>query len=172
MPIGQAEPSSRVAWIKFDVPELSRGELRHASDGWHAVLQLRGTEHRLWLKQKPLSGATYVVELPLDDDFEDRSYAAHRLWRALSVRAPGPPFHALSVQRRQRLALALRALDARLDGGTYRVIAEVLFGAKRIPERAWKTHDLRNRTIRLVQTGLALMRGGYRDLLRSVRRKP
>ena len=46
-----------------------------------------------------------------------------------------------------------------------------LFGAKDIPERAWKTHDLRNRTIRLVQTGLALMRGGYRELLRPSRRK-
>lgn len=118
--------------------ELSRGELRHASDGWHAVLQLRGTEHRLWLKQKPLNGATYVVELPLDDDFEDRAYAAHRLWRALNGRAPRPPFLALSAQRRHRLALALRALDARLDGSTYRVIAEVLFGARRIPERAWR----------------------------------
>jgi hypothetical protein len=69
------------------------------------------------------------------------------------------------------LALALRALDARVDGNTYRVIADVLFGARRIPERAWKTHDLRNRTIRLVQAGFALMRGGYRDLLRQSRRK-
>ena len=51
------------------------------------------------------------------------------------------------------------------------MIADVLFGAKRIPERAWKTHDLRNRTIRLVQAGFALMRGGYRDLLRQSRRK-
>ena len=77
----------------------------------------------------------------------------------------------LSPARRHRLALALRALDARVDGNTYRVIAEVLFGAKRIPERAWKTHDLRNRTIRLVQAGFALMRGGYRELLRQSRRK-
>ena len=35
-------------------------------------------------------------------------------------------------------------------------------------ERAWKTHDLRNRTIRLVQSGLALMRGGYRDIAAPV----
>jgi Uncharacterized conserved protein (DUF2285) len=40
---------------------------------------------------------------------------------------------------------------------------------KRIPDRAWKTHDLRNRTIRLAQVGLAL-RGGYRELLRPKRR--
>ncbi len=64
----------------------------------------------------------------------------------------------------------IRALDAQRDGSTYRTIAEALFGKKRIPDRAWKTHDLRNRTIRLVQSGLALMRGGYRKLLRPGRR--
>jgi hypothetical protein len=63
------------------------------------------------------------------------------------------------------LALTLRALDARVEGNSYRTIAEGLFGAKRITERAWKTHDLRNRTIRLVQSGFALTRGGYRALL-------
>jgi len=52
-----------------------------------------------------------------------------------------------------------------LAGATYRNIAEALFGEKRIPDRAWKTHDLRNRTVRLVQSGLALMHGGYRKLL-------
>jgi hypothetical protein len=46
-----------------------------------------------------------------------------------------------------------------------------LFGAKHILERAWKTHDLRNRIIRLVQSGFALMRGGCRELLRLSRRK-
>lgn len=135
------------------------------------MLQLRGAELRIWLKQEPFAGATHVVELPFDDHFDARAHAARRLWLALNGRPAGPPFYELSAQRRQRLALALRALDARLDGSTYRMIAEVLFGAKRIPERAWKTHDLRNRTIRLVQTGLALMHGGYRELLRQTRRK-
>ena len=60
---------------------------------------------------------------------------------------------------------------ASIEGNSYRAIAEGLFGAKRIPERAWKTHDLRNRTIRLVQSGFALMRGGYRALLRQGRRR-
>ena len=66
----------------------------------------------------------------------------------------------------------MRALDARNDGATYRAIAEGLLGAKSIPERAWKTHDVRNRTIRLVKSGLELMHGGYRELLRLARRKP
>ena len=114
---------------------------------------------------------SYAAALPLDSDFEVRAHAARRLWRAVNGRAPGPTFHELSSQRRERLILAIRALDARMDGDTYRAIAEVLFGKKRVPERAWKTHDLRNRTIRLVQSGIALMRGGYRELLRQSRRK-
>ena len=66
--------------------------------------------------------------------------------------------------------MVLRALDGRNENKSYRAIAEGLFGKKRIPDRAWKTHDLRNRTIRLVQSGLALMRGGYRELLRPRRK--
>ena len=114
---------------------------------------------------------SYTAVLPLDSDFEVRAHAARRLWRAINGRAPGPAFHELSPQRRERLVLTVRALDGRMDDGTYRAIAEVLFGKKHVPERAWKTHDLRNRTIRLVQSGFALMRGGYRELLRQSRRK-
>jgi hypothetical protein len=123
------------------------------------------------LKEPPAVGVSYAAELPFDDDFEIRAHAARRLWRALNGRAAGPALHDLSPQRRHRLVLALRALDARVGGNTYRTIAEVLFGAKNIPERSWKTHDLRTRTIRLVQSGFALMRGGYRVLLKQGRRK-
>ena len=69
-------------------------------------------EHRLWLKEPPVAGSAYAAELPFDDDFEIRAHAARRLWRALNGRPAGPAFHELSPQRRQRLALALRALDA------------------------------------------------------------
>ncbi|SFJ92747.1 DUF2285 domain-containing protein [Bradyrhizobium sp. Gha] len=58
----------------------------------------------------------------------------------------------------------------RIAPAAFIVIAEALFGKKRIPDRAWKTHDLRNQTIRLVQGGLALMRGGYRKLLHPGRK--
>jgi hypothetical protein len=127
-------------------------------------------EHRVWLKEPPAFGVNYVAELPLDGDFDARTYAARRLWRAMNGRPPGPAFRELSTQRRERLSAAIRALDARATGSTYRAIAEVFFGKKRIPDRAWKTHDLRNRTIRLVQSGLALMRGRYRELLRPKRK--
>ena len=150
---------------------MSAVEFRQATDGWHAVLRIHGIEHRLWLREPLVAGLPYAAELLLDHDFEIRAHAARRLWRALNNRPAGPAFPDLSPQRRERLALALRALDARVEGNSYRTIAEGLFGVSRISERAWKTHELRNRTIRLVQSGFALMRGGYRALLRQARRK-
>jgi hypothetical protein len=70
----------------------------------------------------------------------------------------------LPAPRRDRLALALRALDARLDNASYREIAAALFGAD-LPKRGWKTHDLRDRTVRLTRFSLAMMKDGYRRLL-------
>ena len=150
--------------------DLAAGEVRRSVDGWHAVLRIGAVDHRVWSKEPPVLGAPYAAELPFDSDFDARAYAARRLWRAMNGRVPGPAFHTLSKQRRERLSAAIRALDAHSAGGSYRVVAEALFGKKRIPDRAWKTHDLRNRTIRLVQRGLALMRGGYRELLRPGRK--
>jgi hypothetical protein len=167
-PVSFTVPQSRVA---LDLANLTEAQLRQGPDGWHAVLHLYKVEHRVWFKEAPVVAGTYAVELPLDRDFEFRADAGRRLWRALNGRPAGPPLHALSTHRRRRLTLALRALDGRTDGSTYREIAEVLFGAGRISERDWRTHDLRNRTIRLVQSGFALMRGGYRALLRQSSRK-
>lgn len=71
-----------------------------------------------------------------------------------------------------RLRLTLRALDGRLAGESYRVIAQSLFGVARVPAGAgWKTHELRDRSIRLARFGLELMRGGYLALLRYRQRK-
>jgi len=108
-----------------------------------------------------------AVVIPLDADFAARAAATLRLWRVVVGRPHGRPPDRLTRQRRSRLRLALRALDGRLAGESYRVIAQSLFGRARIPAgAAWKTHELRDRTIRLARSGLALMRGGYRDLLR------
>jgi hypothetical protein len=155
----------------LSVTDISGADIRQSFDGWHVLLRIQNVEHRLWLTEPPAADHAYAAHLMFDEDFEIRAHAARRFWRALDSRPAGPAFHELSLQRRQRLALTLRALDGRIEGNSYRVIAEGLFGAKRIPERAWKTHDLRNRTIRLVQTGFALMRGRYRELLRQARRR-
>jgi hypothetical protein len=156
--------------VSLDFTSLPNGELRLSADGWHAVLWSGGATHRMWLKTLPVVGAAHAVELPMDSSFELRSQAAQSLWRAMSGRSPRLPLSDSSARRRQQMTLVLRALDGRNEGQSYRAIAEGLFGKKQIPERAWKTHDLRNRTIRLVKRGLALMRGGYRELLRARRK--
>ncbi|MFB9267645.1 DUF2285 domain-containing protein [Bradyrhizobium erythrophlei] len=144
--------------------------MRRAADGWHGVLDIGSVEHRIWSKEPLAAGAYYSAELPLDGDFEPRAHAARRLWRAMNGRAAGPAFYQLSKQRRERLSSALRAVDGHSAGGTYCNIANALFAKKLVLNRASKTHDLRSRAIRLVQSGLALVRGSYRKLLRPRRR--
>ena len=78
----------------------------------------------------------------------------------------------LTQQRRQRLSLSIRALDGWLANATYRELANSLFGAPRISvTSSWKTDEVRDRTIRLVRTGLDLMRGGYLSMLRIPTRR-
>lgn len=170
MSVGASSSHASSPPIALDLTRLSPAELRPNADGWHAVLRLGGATHRVWLKDLPAAGVPLAIELPLDSLFELRSRAAQSLWRALNARPPFSPLPNLPFQRRQRLALVLRALDACNEDKTYRAIAEGLFGKNRMPERGWKTDDLRKRTIRLVQRGLALMRGGYRELLRPRRK--
>jgi hypothetical protein len=127
------------------------------------LLQLDGSTHRVHIDTK--GAGRPAVLLPFDHLFDIRVTAAKRLWLALTGRKPGPNPAALSAPRRKRLTFALRALDARLQNVTYRAIAAVLFGPDRLPQRGWKAHDLRDRTIRLARLGFELMEGGYRDLL-------
>jgi hypothetical protein len=145
-------------------------------------LDRRGRDGQYWLVGGPdgrlpivfrggASAATpAAVLIPMDGDFASRAEAAMRLWRVITGRPRGAPPQPLTLQQRHRLVLALRALDGHVAGASYRVIAQVLFGHARIPAGAgWKTHELRDRTIRLVRAGLKLMRGGYLDLLRYPR---
>ena len=116
--------------------------------------------------------APAAVVVPLDADFAARTDAALRLWRLATGRPQRPPPNRMTLQRRRRLGLTLRALDGHLAGESYRAIAHVLFGSRRVPSgAAWKTHDLRDRTIRLVRTGVRFMQDGYLDLLRHPAQK-
>ena len=127
------------------------------------VLELRGALYRVLIDA--LDQNAPAVMLPLDGLFEIRARSAIRLWRALNGGAPGSDPAALSQQRRVRLLDALRALDGRQDGASYREIADALFGRKPISSSDWKTHSLRDRVIRTVHLGEALMQGDYRRLL-------
>jgi hypothetical protein len=171
VPIRPASIVGSHTHVTIDLDELNESQVRQGPDGWHAVLHLRGVEHRIWLKEAPIVAAAYTVELPLDRDFEFRAGAGMRLWRGLNGRPQGAPPHAISAHRRRRIALALRASDAQTDGATYYEIAEVMLPAQRISKRDWGTHEVRDQIKRLVKTGLALVQGGYRALLRPPSRK-
>jgi hypothetical protein len=163
--------ASDAAQYALDWTRLAAGEFRHAPDGWHGVVALAGAIHRLYLPAIPAKGTPLSIELPLDANSDIRLQAAYRFWCAIEGRRLGASPIALSLERRRRFVLMMRALDAWLAGHSYREIAEGLFGKERLRGRSWKTHDLRSRTVRLVRDGIALMRGGYRALLRSPRRK-
>ncbi|MBB4398522.1 DUF2285 domain-containing protein [Bradyrhizobium sp. ERR14] len=156
---------------QLDFANLPGSELRRAPDGWHAIVPLGGTKHRLWLSELPRSASAFLVHLPLDSNFELRVGAARRLWLALEGRRLGMPPLALPALKQRRLILALRALDGWQEGNSYRQIAQGLFGRHRIAERGWKTDDLRSRTVRLVKLGRRLLRLRCRAFLDKARRK-
>jgi hypothetical protein len=133
---------------------------RQASDGQHGVVG----ELPVWLIGDLPPGAPLGVLIPLDDLTPRRMAAALRLWHALH----GRPTRDRGVTRDQRrqLILRLRALDGNTEGATARDLARGLFGANRVPDgHAWKSHDLRSRTLRLLATARALRDGAYRELL-------
>ncbi len=90
------------------------------------------------------------------------------------VRSRGREFDAATVPSKQRYAQNIFKSPQASAHGRLRhaehlrgVIAQGLTGDTRVPTgAAWKTHDIRDRTIRLCRRGLELMRGGYLDLLR------
>ena len=127
------------------------------------ILELRGARLRVYKTGN--AGEPAAVLLPLDRLFDIRAAAALRLWRALAGRKPGPDLGTLTPDRRNRLILALRALDGRLHGATYPEIAAVLFDTEPISKRDWISHELRDQTGRIVRLGFSMMRGGYRRLL-------
>ncbi|MBU8547188.1 DUF2285 domain-containing protein [Roseomonas sp. F4] len=104
--------------------------------------------------------------IPLDEHLPQRLGSVLRLWHALHDR--NLPADDMTRQRRHRLVQALRALDGRDTGASYRQLAAGLFGPARVPVgAAWKSHDLRGRTMRLVADAIRLRDGGYRGLLRQ-----
>ena len=171
MSIRQSGGAGDAGQYAIDWTRLAAGEFRHGPDGWHAIVPLAGAIHRLYLPEIPARGSPVLAELPFDANFDIRLLAANRFWSAIEGRRLGRPPLALPHHRRRRFILRVRALDAWLAGNSYREIAEGLFGKERVLGRSWKDNDLRSLTIRLVQSGIALMRGGYRALLRPSSRK-
>lgn len=122
-----------------------------------------GSDLRVLISGDPAPNGMLAALVILDRHGAERLDAVARLIRTSST---VPPDARLTRQRRCRLRQILRALDGHGTGAAYRAIAEALFGLRRIAAFPWKTCPLRDTTIRLVRDGLALLRGGYRRLLR------
>jgi hypothetical protein len=155
---------------RFRIAFPSLNNIR-AADGPEQILLSGASTFHLHLNN---GGANPpAVLLPFDKLFEVRAAAALRLWRGLAKRNPGTNPAALSPQRRKRLVLALRTLDARLQTASYREIATVLFDLPNMADAVWQSHELRGQIIRLAKLGTDLMQGGYRNLLLyPYRRRP
>jgi len=104
------------------------------------------------------------VLIPLDEHWSVRLATADRLRRHLIETAVDPP---LTRQRRDRLKRALRTVDARRDGASYRAVATVLFGERRFADEPWKTSSLKAQVVRLASYGRTLVESGHTDLLRG-----
>lgn len=107
--------------------------------------------------------------VPLDGDVFDRIDALSRMARIWLGRPP-PRDTRMTTEQRRRFRLKLRAADGHMNGATYREIAIAIYGAARVDTEPWKTSPLRNAVIAFVEGGLALIDGGYLQLLRHRRR--
>lgn len=142
--------------------------LAAAAEGLYVeLLALPASRQALLLRERG-SGPVGVL-LPLDALFGDRVETARRIYRLLTRGVAEPAD--FSRYRRERLKLALRALDGKLDGAGYREVARGLF--PRLVDREREPSEaVTGRAIRLVRYGVELMHGGYLDLLRPERRAP
>ena len=102
--------------------------------------------------------------LPLDGDWPVRLAAADRLYRQLVDGNVDPP---VTQQRRERLKRALRTIDGRQSGASYRAVATVFFGADRVAAEPWKTSSLKAQIARLATHGRRMIDHGYRQLLQG-----
>lgn len=162
IPVAHAPPDAMAGLMLEELPIEVMQET-------HVALGPPGHDFQLVLLT-PETAQPLAAVLTLDAELPSRLEAARRLWqRTRKMGAVDPP-GTLTRQHRIRLVAALRALDARTSGASIRSIAAGLFGAERIPSGPeWKAHDLRSRTKRLVDTGLALMKGRYSELLHPSR---
>lgn len=150
-------------------PDLDRDTARSSADGLSIIHGHGAGAVRLLLTGDVAPDHAVAALVPLGADGLDRIEAVTRLWRAFNNR-PVPPDSRLTVQQRRRMRHMLQAVDGRMDGASYREIADTIYGAPRVAENPWKTSALRDSTIDLVKDGLALIAGGYRKLLRHRRR--
>lgn len=102
------------------------------------------------------------ILIPLDRDWAVRHAAADRLYCQIAGRHVAAP---ITAQQRDRLKRALRTIDARTSGASYRAVATTFFGADRVAAEPWKTSSLKAQVARLAAHGRRMIEYGYRHLL-------
>lgn len=130
---------------------------------------------RLWLPLRssvPPLGAWLGFYVHPDAFGQERAEAALRFWRLaadppVSRRPPAP----LDWPRHDplRLGLMLWALDLQRAGMSRREIARTMLGIE--PGADWAESDARSWVRRLLRDAQKLVAGGYRDLLRPLKRR-
>lgn len=145
-------------------------DLEAAREGPEGVYAFCPADDPIQLLFLPGSDRRALVALvPIDLDLLDRIDALTRFWRILHGRRPLADTR-LTRQQRRRLRLMLQAVDGHMRGATYREIAIAIYGETRVAADPWKTSPLRDSVIGLVGGGLAMVAGGYLNLLRHRRR--
>ncbi|MFZ5610285.1 MAG: DUF2285 domain-containing protein [Pseudomonadota bacterium] len=102
------------------------------------------------------------ILIPFDSDWGVRLAAADRLYRQIAGREVDA---SITRQRRERLKRALRTIDGRQSGASYRAVATTFFGADRVAAEPWKTSSLKAQVARLASYGRMMIDRGYRQLL-------
>ena len=150
--------------------KLRETDARSDEQGVHFLLETGSQTMRLVRLAGVPANSPLAVLIPLDADGPDRAEALDRLLRALQGRSV-PDDRRLTPQQRRRHRFMLQATDGHSNGASYRQIAEVIYGVERIRGEHWKTSALRDGVIGLVEGGLAMIAGGYRQLLRHRRQR-
>jgi hypothetical protein len=120
-------------------------------------------QHRLWLPDGLALGDPVACVVPMGLDTATAAGAALQFWRHL--KGDPPPARRALDGKFKRALLSLQALDGHRAGDTYRTLAARLFGP-RIADESWRTSSLRDATIRLVRSGVALASGRHQRLLK------
>jgi len=144
IPVRPAPPLSVDTRVSLKLGELTAGERGKRPMAGTPCCIARRRAPRV-AEESPVIAETYAVELQLARLRIScaRSTAALASTERPSTRAP---LHAVSAQRRRRLALALRALDARIDGSTYAKSRKCCLAPDRSPNAPGNPRP-RNRTI-------------------------
>jgi hypothetical protein len=111
-----------------------------------------------------LIGESVVIFEIIGLEEPEKSFEAIRTLRA--IRSNQCAQGTVQDEYRSKYFDYLLALDGHLAGRSYRDIAEVLYGADRIgPYWTDDSRGYKSKVRRAVERGLALMNGGYRDIL-------